>query len=42
MYRIGLYKIWERKTDTKTEKMNNGYHEKFELNNLEKKAKNNE
>ena len=28
MYRIALQKIWERKTDTKTKKMNNEYHGK--------------
>ena len=35
MYRIALtlQKIWERKTDTKTKKMNNEYHRKFEMNN---------
>ena len=29
MYRIALQKIWERKTDTKTKKMNNEYHGKI-------------
>ena len=29
MYRIALKEIWERKTDTKTKKMNNEYHGKI-------------